>query len=347
MKKLLLLGALFLAAGSTLRAQTFTTASGYLPAQALFSVPESFTISGLSTNSAGDIFYLATGPFDIFSDTRLMKRTASSNFLDEIPLFSDGLGFGGNFVRVLGSTVYFATYASNDIQAIGVNGGMPTAIGQPVGAYDLAFSGGAGFLSRNPSGFPAPPNTVVSRFDLTTGDLDTIIDTEGDYSGPVAFTADGRLLYGATGVAGTNGDGIYAFSAAQVAGATGSPDPALTLAQGTLVVVNSGNTYLAYVDDQHLYSALSVGGSPATITRYNLSDASSEAVGQTGNPDFFLSGLTSSGSDLLAVVTADYFNGPSTVFRVTPAPEPSAALLCVAGIGCLLSRRARQKCASV
>jgi len=350
MKKTFLCAAAALAAGSALFAQNFTADPGY-SARSIFNTASTdgagFVISGLGTDSIGNLYYLETGPFVGGADTRLFKRTVADNFATPVQLFSFNGSVSGNFVKVSGSTVYFGegTPSGGTIRSISVNGGAATTFASVPGNYDLAIGISGAFVSANSSDSPA---NEVYKLNLSTGQLDTIVNPTNDYSGPVAVTSSGALLYGATAfgmVAGSVSGGIYSFTASQIASVTDSnpnvSDTSLPLSSGTRKVNDGNNQYLAYLDDQHLFQGNSPFGSAATITRFSLSGSVQEPVGTTGNNIDFVGALALSGSSVYTVVTSDFSSGPSAVYLITAIPEPSPIVLIASA--CLLgSRRSRK-----
>ncbi len=247
-------------------------------------------------------------------------------------------------MKVSGSTVFFGegTPSGGTIRSISVNGGAATTLASVPGNYDLAIGISGAFVSANTSNSPA---NKVYKLNLATGQLDKIIDPTDDYSGPVAVTSSGALLYGATAFGSVNG-GIYSFTTAQIVSVTDSnpnvTDRSLALSSGAKVVNDGNNQYLAYLDDQHLFEGNSPFGSAATITRFSLTGGLPQTVGAAADTDF-LGALALSGSNLYTVVTADFSNGPSAVYLLTAVPEPSPMLLAAAGTAWLLGWRRSRK----
>ncbi len=319
MKKTILAVALVAIASTGVFAQSFNSNSGY-NSSLLFSTGSGFSISGVGADSSGNLFYIESGNFGGTSDTRLFERTMASSFSDETELFSYGAGgISGSFVRVSGTTVYFGENSNGTIRSIGTDGSLSHLIATINGNYDLAFSGSTAFLSANPGGFT--PENKVYKFDLSSGATSILLDTGGDYSGPIAFDSAGDLFYGATNF-GLSG-GIFKFSAAAVQQALTS-GTALTMANASASFNGSNsNAYLGLTDDHHLYTLNSPFGAPSTATSFDLSNtASGSAVGQTDNGPFFGAADAQNGS-LYVAVTSDFLSGPSSVYRVQAVPEPS------------------------
>lgn len=361
MKKLILILALCWSALLVCaRAQSFTTAAGYTAGSPspLFSTAGGFTISGLGVNSAtGDVFYLESGNYGGTNDTRLFVNTMASGFATRTELFSysaatggQGAGIYGSFVRVSGSKVFFGENSTGTIRSVNLDGSAPSLLATVVGNYDLTFSGAAAFLSANQNAYPSAPANKVFKLNLSTGQLDTILDTGGDYSGAIAFDAAGDLLYGATTFGSISSGGIYKFTAAQVASVTDAnplaSDTALTIGNGTRIYNNGSNGYLARVDDAHLFALQSPFGSAATATRLDLANlATTQLAGQTASGSFF-GAADATSSAFYVAVTGDSVSGPTSVYRIAPVPEPSACALAgiaalVLGGRCLSSRKKR------
>ncbi|MEA3188996.1 MAG: hypothetical protein QOD99_2826 [Chthoniobacter sp.] len=324
-----ILAALILGASFRAFAQTFTAQQGYTAAS-LFNTGPGFAISGLGADLSGNLFYIESGNFGGTSDTRLFERKAADNFASEISLFSYGAaGVSGSFVRVLGSRVYFGENSAGTIRSVNFDGSAPALIATVANNYDLAFSGTAALLSANPAGFAAPDNKVYG-LNLTNGQLDTLLDTGGDYSGPIAIDSAGNLLYGATNFGAVTG-GLFEFLANKVNGVR-DPNPqqndtTLTLADGVRIQNNGNNGYLGLQDDRHLFALDSPFGSPGIVKRFDLTNtAIADTVGLTGTGEFFgAAGATASG--LYVAVSSSFSNGPSTVYRVAAVPEPAAGAL--------------------
>lgn len=332
MKKTIL-WALALSAASCAFAQNFTTQPGYV-ATKLFDTPANLSISGLGVDAAGNVFYLQGGPSD---DTRLFER-AAGDFSTPIELFSYGSNYFGSFVEVIGSTVYFGeTHGSfsnplGSISSLAI-GGTATQISAVKGNYDLAFSGTTAFTSAYTTG----TSNIVAALNLLNGQLTPVLDTGGDYSGPIAFDAAGNLLYGTTAYGPTSPPGVFRFSKALVDQALAS-GTALTMASGTRVLTDDGNQYFGYRNDSTMFIANS--SSNGAISLFNLTTGTSTAVGNTDAFQFF-GGLGVNGSALYVAVT-DGFPGTSSVYRVTAVPEPSAfgfAAMAIGGVYFTLVRR--------
>ena len=339
MKKLIIISAAIAALHASLDAQTLNVTAPGFSGVKLFDTTAGFTITGLAAASNGDVYYLETD--SAFADnTRLYKRTAASGYaVPATPLFDLGAPVFGSFVTLGGGLVFFGESSANTIYAIHPDGSGGTALGTVVNNYDAAFAGGSLFISHNPeTNFLNPPKNRVSKFDLllmgsafTLGPADTIIDTVGDYSGPVEMDANGALFYGASGANGI--DDLYRFSAAEVAGAFGPAS--LTLDGAHRLLANGANAYLAPGDGAALWQS-----DYAALTLIDTNTATSSAIGTT--PDS-LGQLDFANGELFASVTK-FSTSRSSVFGVVP--EPGAAALLAGALGILALRR-RRACGKV
>lgn len=344
MKKAILT-ALLLGASFCARAQNFNPTANYTTGtpSPLFATSSGFTISGLGVDATtGNLFYLESGSFGGSSDTRLFQRTAASNFATEIQLFSYGANVSGSFVRVSGAKVYFGEYSLGTIRSVNLDGSSPATLTTLVGNYDLALAGTTAFISANQNAFPSDPDNKVFALNLANNQLDTVLDTGGDYSGPVAIDAAGDLLYGATNF-GSIAGGIFKFTAAQVTQARLNHTQ-LAIGNGVRIYDNGNNAYLARENDSRLFSFNNPFGAPSTATRLDLNNlALHELAGQTDTGPFF-GAVDATSTDVYVAVTDSFSSGPSAVYRVSPVPEPSAwafmAMVVSAGsVGFLVRRK--------
>jgi hypothetical protein len=307
----------------------------------LFPVLPNADISGLGSDSSGNLYYLDTANFGSGLTTELIKQTAASNYSSSSVLYNYNGVVYGSFVKVSGSTVYFGESSANTIQSISVNGGTPTLIATVPYNYDMAFNGTSAFVDASDSNYQ---NNTVSKLNLTTGALTPILNT-GGASGPIAFTSNGSLLFGGSDY----GDpgGIYSFSAAQVSAALTGTE--LTLSQGTLLFANGVNSDLASLNPQSLYQVETSYDSsiPALITLYNPANLTSQVAGQIDYADEgdIFDGITPLGGGVaVAVSSQDGYPGEasSQVFLVTPEPG-SVALLAIGAAWMIGMRPVRSK----
>ncbi len=343
---------------TTAMGQSLTPANGFTSSE-LFNLGSGYTISALGASSGGDIFYLASGDFGSGPTTELFRRTAASGYssASQTAIFDFGSKLVGSFVKVSGSTVYFGESDLGSIHSISISGSAAShqSIGNIENHYDLAVNGSDLFVSANPGYAGNKVFRLVLSGAGALQQLDTIIDTGGDNSGPITFDAGGNLLYGATGdipafmydapLPAHQKGGVFSFS--NISGAIDS-NPA---AEDRTIALSSGSKIFSRGSNQ-AFSTLGLDLFQTDGTD-SFSDGSSKLfdlrvgqpatlVGSTGAGEFF-GGLSSSDTAVFATVTSTYANGPSAVFRVVP--EPCSALLAALGgfswLGFRRSRAAR------
>ncbi len=323
-----------------LLAQGFTSASPGAPAARLFTLDTGHTIGGMDVDGSGNVFYLDV-PSAGTGTTKLFVRTAASGYAAPVfPIFDYGSQQFGSFVRLHEGTAYFGESSSFSIRSFEIGTGTVRFVGTVVGNYDLAFRGSSeAFVSANASPDFSNPQNKVSKLNLATGQLDTVVRTT-DSSGPIAFRADGTLLYGAT-IFGTEPGGIYQFSAAQIDGVTNptGPDTSLTLSTGVRRFADgSSNQYFSLEGDTQLFQGDS-SGTAAVVRRYDLVTAGAAEIGRTA-PGDFLSGV-SAANGALFVGVSNFGTDKGAVFRV-PVPEPGTGLLALLGLSAFTLRRRRR-----
>jgi len=196
--------------------------------------------------------------------------------------------------------------------------------------YDLAFnSSGQAFIAADPGW----AGTKIYNFDLTNGTTDEIADI-GGYSGPLAFDASGNLYYGKG-----------SFTGSQVNSALGTG----TLDKTDWSVFATGldsTSYFAFDSAGDLFSSSYTGSVTETNSLGSSNPFGNGTVPGTlrfvpgsgnfepGNPD----------GGHLYVNTTDYGLGQSTIFEVTPVPEPATVFLLAGGLLIfLLPRKVRRK----
>lgn len=310
--------------------QSFNPAVGYTRTQVVDSLAAGTTISALAADSAGNLFFLANSA----GDTTLY-RSPASNPNAPVALFSYGSPVFGSFVKINGSTLYFSESTNGTIQSLPVSAApetTPDLVKTIPNGFDLVAIGSELYASVSDSDFA---NNQVFRLTPDNDPLDAIVAT-GGASGPVVGRADGSLIYGATTFNGGAG-GMYSFTPAQLSAAAGS-GLTLMLADGTrLFPADSvSNQYLAYRDETNLFRASSAGN-PSTIDRFDLANGFQEAVGASGNFEFF-GGLTTT-SDALYVAVTDASFSSSAIYRIVP--EPGSAVLLGFSVLALTLRRRR------
>jgi hypothetical protein len=332
MKKLIILGAAFVALHASLDAQSLNvTAPGYTGTK-LFDSTAGFTITGLAADTNGDIYYLESDSTNYTADTLLYKRTAASGYATPAaPLFNLGSGVFGSFVTLGSGKVFFGENSTNKVYAINPDGSGGNLLGTVTNNYDAVFANNSLFISHNPDTTFLNPQNRVSKFDLipnggglSLGTADQIIETGGDYSGPVARDANGSLFYGATGFLSVKD--LYRFNALEVAGAFGPTT--LTLDAAHRVIANGSNAYLAEDAINGLWQD--------SFTALNLIDVDAATSTPIATTTDSLGQLEAVNGEVYANVT-NFTTARSSVYAVVPEPG-SAALLAIA-LGMMSLRR--------
>jgi hypothetical protein len=339
MKKILAALAVFLAAGAFAHGQLLTPQPGYTT-QTLFSVPYSAG-SGFGFDSSGNIFFMgadaeAQGASE---QDQVIEETASSGYTSSQVLVQYASPTFGSFVTVQSGTVYYGDgiYGGpGNVNATSVSPVNPPVAPNPIasmpGNYDLDFSGTTAYVSANILG----GDNEVYALNVTTGQYSAILDTGSDYSGPLAFTSSGDLVYGGAGAvydSGTYEGGIpniYVFSAASVQESSTSGIP-LQISDAELVIDDSGNAGFAMGPNNELYQVYAPINGAATVSGIDLETGSSTLIATLGNTDaYYFDGINYYDGSI-TVATTD--GGSFTDFiQITPVPEPGVASL---GIGSL------------
>ena len=337
MKKLFVISALLIAAATSATAQTLQIAAPDFAHSKLFDSTAGFVISGLGADDDGNVYYLESDArFPAQAETILYKRSRADGYGSATPLFNYGAPLFGAFVVAAGESIYFAESSSGSIRRITRDGAAVTLLGTVAGIYDLAFLGSDAFVSANPqTDFGQPPENKVFRFDISTGQTDAVLDTGGDYSGPLEFDTQGRLLYGGSGVAAIRD--LHAFSSGEIAGAIGPSELALAPPSHRLIE-NGRNVFLAHSVGLGLWK-----DDFSTLTLHDLDRVESRTVATT--PDS-LGQLDAVAGSLFVNVTS-FGAGRSSVYSVVAVPEPSSALLGMAAVAFFsgsMARRARRQC---
>lgn len=276
-------------------------------------------IGGFDFDTAGDIIYLG-GTGGGASDQGQLLDAPAGNYQNSSSIINFASAISGDFVKVQGSTIYYGYYASDSsgpVNAVTTTGSAIQSYNYP-GNYDMAFSGTTGFISANTSG----SNNQV--FDLSTGK--SVLNTNGDYSGPVAFDASGDLIYGGSGVAGA-ASGIYIYSVAAVLNAE-TTGTAIKL--GSPTINDPGNSAFAVAGNDLFVAFNNYMTSTTTLDLYNLANPSAPYITigtDTGN---YLAAIREFNGSLFIDDTDG--ESTSTIFQLTPVPEPGSAWLALAGL---------------
>jgi hypothetical protein len=318
-------------AGVPCTAQTLTMTASDFAAAKIFESSPGFTITGMGASPSGDLFYLeGDAAFPPTVATTLYKRAASDQHSNAVPLFRFDTPAFGAFVVFHNGLVYFGESSAGTIHAMAPDGTAHLVLGSVPGIYDLSFSGDFAFVSANPeTDFAKPPRNKIYRFDLSSGALDPVLDTGGDYSGPLEFDSSGKLLYGATAVSGIRD--LHAFSAAEVASAVG-PGELMLAPPSHTIIANGKNVYLAFTGANSLWK-----DDFTTLTMHDISAGSSRTIASTSDA---LGQLDAAAQNLFVTVTS-FGTARSAVFEIAPIPEPRFAALCTLGLVPLLLRQRR------
>ena len=301
--------------------------------QTLLSV--SAPVGGFDFDSSGNIFYIGGS-----TDTQVVEATQASSYGTLTPIVDYNTFTYGSFVTVHGGTVYYGdSVDGGNVNASSTTAVSPTPGPTPIanmpGNYDLAFSGATALVSANISG----SNNEVFRLNTTTDKYAELLNTNGDYSGPIAVTATGELIYGESGLNGSGAadGGIYIFSAASVANAISSGIP-LQLANAETIIPDSGNSSFTLGPDNQLFQAFSpYNGGAATLTIYNLTNGNSTLIGAADNDGYYFSGMSFFDGDLTVAETDGY--SFTDFIQITEIPEPGAASLGIGGLVLLAALR--------
>lgn len=331
MKKRLLASAAFTAASSALFAQSLSiTDPGYAGFK-LFDATPGFTITGMGGAPGGEIFYIETD--SAFSaPSKLYSRSPGDAYTVATPRFDFGTFVFGSFVVWESGQVFFGESTTGAIRALKADLSIDP-LGNVAANYDVAFAGGALFISHNPGGSAA--QNKVSRFDLVPdgggglmlGAADLTIDTPDDYSGPLEFDAAGNLFYGGSGSF-AHPD-LHRFGAAEVAAAAGA-GPTQALDAAHLHLANGVNAYLASDGTDGLWQT--------NFGTLNLIGATTPTTAVIATTTGSIGHLDRVGSELFVAVTNSGFNR-SSVYAVVP--EPAAGLLLLLGLSAFARRRFR------
>jgi len=307
--------------------QELTIQGGGYVGEKLFEVASGRVISGWGVGPGGEVYYLETDSAMV-APTRLMRRGAGDGYVGATAIYSYGAAVYGSFVKWNEGSVYFGENSGGTIREVRVDGSVDL-LGVVAGNYDGAFWGGELYLSHNPGGFS--PENRVSRYGFLAdgsggrmlGVGDVIVDTEGDYSGPLVFDGEGSLYYGGSGSYGRQG--LYRFGAGAVMGAWGAG--VLGLGAGNLYLADGGNAYLTRGESggvwQSDFGTLNV-----------INENGKTGVGTSG--DYGIGQLAVEGGALYVAVTNGSYD-QSAVYRVVP--EASTGVLCLLGLGGILARR--------
>lgn len=334
MKKLHLLTALLAAficaPGTPLGAQILTTTNLAYSATPLFASSPDYVIAGIAADSGSRIFYLESdGAFPPSLPTRLWQRTISNGTAGPPQLLHDfGAALFGNFLTFSGGTVYGGEFNTGGIFAINPSGPNYDPLGTVPSNYDGTFLNGSFYISHPLNGsnritkfelLPDPPNGQM----LSGGER--ILETGGEFSGPLGFTSAGDLLY-ASAVR-----GLYRYSAAEVTVAAAGPlDLALDPQHLIIADVNFG--YLAGIGPNDAWAT--------SFTALQRVDLASRTSSEIATSNATIGHLDVSAGTLYANVT-DFPGRRSVVYAVVPEPGAASLLAGALALGSAIRRRGR------
>lgn len=297
----------------------FVTDTGF-QAKLLFNL--NTAVGGFDYDSAGNIFYLGGT-----EDTQLVKATKSSGYSTQSTVVDYDSFTYGSFVSVKGSEVYYGD--SSNVNASSTDIISPTPGPNPIAAmpdnFDIAFSGGTTYVSANINGASGSPENAVYTLNTSTGDYHDILNT-GDYSGPIAVTSSGELIYGWSGY--PQGGGIYVFSAASVQEAITS-GTAMSLSDATKVIKSAGNAAFALGPDNELFAA-----SDTAVNMFNLTTGDVTHIGVLTNDGDYFAAMAYYDGALTIAETDGYFTSPTFTdfIDITAIPEPGFTSLAITGL---------------
>jgi hypothetical protein len=312
---------LFCAAQPAFAIATYMPPAGY-QAKTYYSYPGR-TIQSFDFDSAGRLYLLTDNQYVIRQDGN-----------QETVLYDYGTPTWGSFLAVSGDAVCFGESMTGTIRSVSTSDGSSTTLFSLAGNFDLAFnSTGQIFVSANPAW------TGNSIYYYDGSELDLVADA-GGYSGPLAFDRNDNLYYGTSG-----GEAVY-YTAQQIADAISSGIPgSAELTRINVALYAEGLSVpggFAFDDDsgiQDLFSTSWIG----TVQRVygpGLLDPFGDPFDPGTSPSFvrFRAGAGNfepyGGTDggHLYLLTTDWGSNQSTIFEVTPVPEPSACVLVLGGL---------------
>jgi len=320
-------------------AQGLTLQSG--TTDTLLSVPTS--TGGFDFDSSGDIVYIGQSGTNS-ADTQVIKATAASGYNTQVPIVDYGTTTYGSFVTVNGTAVYYGDSQGGNPGGY-INGSNLNITGAPPAPhqiafmpdnYDMAFSGTTAVVSAYLSG----TSNFVYTLNLRSGVYKPLLNTNGDYSGPVIFDPRGDLIYGESGYGNLGGIYIFSYNKVQNAIAAGTT---LQLSDATTVISDPGNSAFALGPNEELFQAFTPFGGTATLSEYDLNnpDDTGTFIGTVSNPGDYFSGIQYYDGDLVVADTDGY----SFTDFYAIVPEPNPAWLAVAGlaVAAVVARRRKSR----
>ncbi len=339
-------------------AQLFTSNTGG-PAQAIFTTESGQTVGGLATASNGDLIFELRDS-NATTLVRLAHSNSSPTGFEATPqtLFNYSSAVFPGFVKVFADQVFFSDTTSYNIRkldlatfAAPLDETALTPFATLEGAQDLTVrpadvdgSGKAAITFVSARSFSSSSNEV---FRLTlAGVAVSVLDTGGDFSGPVAALSDNSLLYGRSGSdfgSKMPGD-IFAYSQSEIDGSPSGGVP-ISLNDSHKIIADYSNS-LFHVAGLSLFATEPHGFGLDRLLAYDLGHPSADPLllGSATNASYDLSGLAASQETVFVAVT-DFTSFPpaqSVIYQIA-VPEPSTVLLTLLGVMGLLSPRSRRR----
>jgi len=292
---------------------------------------------GFDFDSSGDIYYLGGENGGAYEESALLEATAG-NYNNQSTIVNFAASpISGDFVVVHGATEYYGYFAGNDqgpIASVGSAGS--TSYNVPFN-YDLAFYSNTAFVSAN-VGETGNEVYTLATTGPEAGTYKEILNCGGDYSGPIAFTSSGQLIYGGSGFIPGGIPDIYIFSAADVQRAITSGTP-MQLSDATTVISDTGNSDLAVSGNDLFESFSSVDGN-TTVDLFNLNNPTAAPILIGTDLGYYIAAIRVFDGDLFLDETDGI--SVSNFIEIIPIPEPGAGWLAVAGLGLLYIFRPRR-----
>lgn len=320
----------FLAACVCAHAQSFSvTAPGYTGTK-LFDSTAGYTITGMASDAAGNLYYLETDTTGFSGHTKLYKRSGLGYAtITELYNFQDFVD--GSFVAFTNGKVYFGENSTGTIYSINPSGGIVDTVGTVSSHYDVTVFNNQLFVSHS-----VGSANLISSFALVgdgggsggemLGTEQIILTANNDTFGVFAYAGD-QLFYGASGYDTTKG--LYRFFSSEVTAG------GLTLDEshkwGATTTMDVGG--LAFGSGNDVWKT---GNFSPELKLFSFFNEGVSTIGSATGGDF-LRQIDFSANSLFVNVTAGTFR--SAIFTVT-VPEPSSALAFLAG-GLVLTRRRR------
>lgn len=357
-KRILTVGLLMLGLFTgELRAQLFQSNTG-IPALEIYATSGGQTIGGLAAASNGDLYFEVR---DTTAGTTELVRLARSPGLptgyEAAPtsIFTFATAVFPGFVKIFGGDLFFSETTTYNIRRLDLatfagplNETTLPQFAQLEGAQDVAFRPGdinasGKALAAYVSAGTFTSSTQIYRLNLATGTSAPVLDSNGDFTGPVAALPNGSLLYGRSGADFSTpkvpGD-IFSYSQSEIDAVPSSGGTPLLLDDSHKLISNYSNGLLQ-VNDSTLLQTEPRGNGNDLLYAYNLFNqgAAPALLGSATSSSNDFSGLAFSAGGVFVALT-NFSSFPPTnsaIYQVVP--EPSASLLLVATTGLWMMRR--------